>query len=345
MRLRRVFAAMGLVAGMYVATSLCPAAARAQEQDREDIELSAKQRILPGIGPGLRALRQGADGRLYVLASPSPGLVVVDTKGKQLLSVNEMPTPSDSAAASHSLITFGDDCDVDAEGKIYVADGGANLIRVFSGDGMPLRSFGVKNPVSVAAMPEGEIAVATLREPHLVIMYDKDGKEVREFGDPEEISDRADLNRFLNIGQLGTDAQGHLYYAFGYLPEPTVRQYDHLGYAGQDIQYTAIDALPTAVAMRKEIARQEQKTKEPFFRRVVTGLGVDRSNGEVWIALNNNLLHFDAAGTRLATYKIYTPQGARLEANTILIQKDQLIIGSDPLGLYLFERPDKKKTK
>jgi hypothetical protein len=99
------------------------------------------------------------------------------------------------------------------------------------------------------------------------------------------------------------------------------------------------------VAMRKEIARQEQKTKEPFFRRVLTGLGVDRSKGEVWIALNNSLLHFDAAGTRLATYKIYTPQGARLEANTILVQKDQLIIGSDPLGLYLFERPDKKKTK
>jgi hypothetical protein len=335
---RSIFAGMCLVAGM------CAGAA-AQAQEPEEIDLSARQRILPGIGPGLRAVRQGAEGRLYVLASPSPGLVVVDTKGKQILSINEIPTAADGAAASHSLITFGEDFDVDAEGKIYVADRGANLIRVFSGDGTPLRSFPVKDPVSVAAISEGEIAVATLREPHLVIVFDKNGKEVREFGDPEELSDRADLNRFLNIGQLGTDAQGHLYYAFGYLPEPTVREYDHLGYAGQDIQYTAIDALPTAVAMRKEIARQEQKTKEPFFRRVLTGLGVDRSKGEVWIALNNSLLHFDAAGTRLATYKIYTPQGARLEANTILVQKDQLIIGSDPLGLYLFERPDKKKTK
>jgi len=319
------------------------AAARAQEP--EDVDLSAKQRILPEVGPGLRAVRQGADGRLYVLASPSPGLVVVDTKGRQLLTINEMPAAADSVAASRSLISFGEDCDVDAEGKIYVADRGANLIRVFSGDGTPLRSFAAKNPVSVAVIPEGEIAVATLREPHLVIVFDKSGKEVREFGDPEPLSERADLNRFLNIGQLGTDAQGHLYYAFGYLPEPTVRQYDHLGYAGQDIQYTAIDAMPTAVAIRKEIEKQEQKTKEPFFRRVLTGLGVDRSNGEVWIALNNNLLHFDAAGTRLATYKIYTAQGARLEANTILIQKDQLIIGSDPLGLYLFDRPDKKNKK
>ncbi len=320
-------------------------AAGTRAQEAEEVDLSAKHRILTSIGPGLRAVRQGADGRLYVLASPSPGLVVVDTKGKQILSIGEAPPQTSGVNASQALIAFGEDCDVDADGKIYVADRGANLIRVFSGDGTPLRQFAVKNPVSVAALPEGEIAVATLREPHLVMVFDKNGKEVREFGDPEPLSERADLNRFLNIGQLGTDAQGHLYYAFEYLPEPTVRQYDHLGYAGQDIQYTAIDALPTAVAMRKEIERQEQKTKEPFFRRVLTGLGVDHSNGEVWIALNNNLLHFDAAGTRLATYKIYTQQGARLEANTILVQKDQLIIGDDPLGLYLFDRPDKKNTK
>jgi len=324
---------------------LACAAVAATAQEQIEGELSAKQRILTAIGPGLRAVRQGANGRLYVLASPSPGLTVVDAAGKQLLNVAESLPATASAAASHGLITFGDDCDVDAEGKIYVADRGANLIRIFSADGKPLGSFAVKDPVSVASLPEGEIAVSTLREPHLVIVFDKNGKEVREFGDPEPLSERADLNRFLNIGQLGTDEQGHLYYAFGYLPEPTVRQYDRLGYAGQDIQYTAIDVLPTAVAVRKEIERQEQRGKEPSFKRVLTGLGVDRSNGEVWIALNNNLLHFDAAGNRRATYKIYTTQGARLEANTILVEKDQLIIGGDPLGLYLFDRPDKRITK
>jgi len=324
---------------------LASAGAAAIAQEQIESELSAKQRILPAIGPGLQAIRRSGDGRLYVLASPTPGLLVFNSAGKQVLAIAEFSSSTAGANASPALISFGDDCDVDADGKIYVADRGANLIRVFSSDGAPVRSFAVKNPVSVAALPEGEIAVATLREPHLVIVFDKNGKEVREFGDPEPISGREDLNRFLNIGQLGTDAQGHLYYAFGYLPEPTVRQYDHLGYAGQDIQYTAIDALPTAVAVRKEIERQEQRGKEPTFKRVLTGMGVDRANGEVWIALNNNLLHFDAAGNRRATYKIYTPQGARLEANTILVEKDQLIIGSDPLGLYLFDRPDKRNTK
>ena len=320
---------------------LACACGRAAAQDEGD--LTAKQRILPGIGPGLRAIKRGADGRFYILASPAPGLMVFDATGKQVLSISE--APASAAGASHALMTFGEDCDVDATGKIYVADGGANLVRVFSPDGQPLHSIGVRNPVSVAALPEGEVAVSTLRELHLVIVFDGNGREVREFGDPEPIAERAELNRFLNIGQLATDSLGHLYYAFAYLPEPTVRQYDRLGYAGQDIQYTALEAMPVAKAARKEIERQELRRDLPVFKRTLTGLGVDRTNGEIWMALSNNLLHFDAEGNRRATYKIYTPQGARLEANTIVVDKDRLIIGSDPLGLYEFERPDKKISK
>ena len=312
---------------------------------QEESELTAKQRILPGIGPGLRTMKRGTDGRYYVLASPTPGLMVFDGAGKQLLSISELAPSTADASKSHALIAFGEDCDVDAEGKIYVADRGVNLVRVFSPAGEPLHSIAVKDPVSVAALPEGEVAVATLREPHLVMVFDGNGKEVREFGDPEPIAERAELNRFLNTGYLATDSLGHLYYAFAYLPEPTVRQYDRLGYAGQDIQYTALEAMPAAQAARKEIERQERRGDQPVFKRVLTGVGVDRSNGEIWIALNNNLLHFDAEGNRRATYKIYTPQGARLEANVILVEKDRLIIGSDPLGLYEFDRPDKKISK
>ena len=318
-------------------------AGSAAAQDEGD--LTAKQRIFPSVGPGLRSVKRGADGRLYILASPSPGLLVFDAQGKQLLSIGELPAVDSSAKTGRALITFGEDCDGGADGKIYVADRGANLIQVFAADGTPLRSIAVKNPVSIAALPEGEVAVGTLREPHLVMVFDKNGRDVREFGDPEPLADREDLNRYLNIGQLATDAQGHLYYAFAYLPEPTVRQYDRLGYAGQDIQYTAIEAMPAAQAARKEIERQESKGKQPSFKRILTAVGVDRTNGEVWIALYNTLLHFDKEGNRRATYKIYTPQGARLEANTILVDPDRLIIGSDPLGIYEFDRPDKKNLK
>jgi hypothetical protein len=322
---------------------LACAAGSAAAQDEGD--LTAKQRVFSTIGPGLRAIKRGADGRLYILASPSPGLTVFDATGKQVLTIGELPNSAGSANGSQSLIAFGEDCDADADGIIYVADRGANLIRVFSPDGTPLRSIPVKNPISVAALPEGEIAVGTLREPHLVIVFDKNGRVVREFGDPEPIAERPELNRFLNIGRLATDASGHLFYAFSYLPEPTVRQYDHLGYARQDIQYTALEAWPAAQAARKEIERQERRGDQPSLKRILTAVGVDRSNGEVWIALYNTLLHFDTEGNRRASYKIYTPQDARLEATTILVEKERLIIGSDPLGLYEFERPDKKFSK
>jgi len=324
---------------------LACAAGSAAGQDEGELDLTARQRIFPSVGPGLRAVKRGADGRLFILASPSPGLLVFDAQGKQVLSIKAPSASTTAEVKAARTIAFGEDCDVDAAGRIYVADRGENLISTFSPDGELLRSISVKNPISIAALPEGEVAVATLREPHLVMVFDKNGRDVREFGDPEPLAERAELNRFLNIGQLATDAQGHLYYAFAYLPEPTVRQYDRLGYAGQDIQYTAIDAFPAAQAARKEIVRQENKGKEPALKRILTAVGVDRANGEVWMALQNRLLHFDKEGNRQATYKIYTPEGARLEANTILVENDRLIIGNDPLGIYEFARPDKKNLK
>jgi hypothetical protein len=208
-----------------------------------------------------------------------------------------------------------------------------------------MRSIPVPSPLSIAALGEGEVAVATLREPHLVIVFDKNGRDVREFGDPEQISEREDLNRFLNIGQLATDAQNHLYYAFAYTPEPTVRQYDRNGYGlGQDIQYTALEAASEAQAVRREILRQEKHQKTPTFKRVLTAVGIDRAKGEVWMAVGNTLLRFDKEGNRRASYQLYTPEGARLEASIIVIEPDRLLIGSDPLGIYEFDRPDKKSS-
>jgi hypothetical protein len=317
----------------------CAATALAQYEG----ELTAQRRILPEIGPGLRAVKHGADGRLYVLASPSPGLAVYDAKGTKIFAIgaSSAHVVASKAAAAQATIVFGEDCDVDPSGLIYVADRGANLIRIFSPEGTPLRSIAVNAPVSVAALPQGELAVATLREPELVIVFDKNGREVRDFGDLEAITDRAELNRYLNIGSLASDAQGHLFYAFAYMPEPTVRQYDRHGYAQQDIRYTAIDAMPAAQAIRKEIERQERRGNEPFFKRIVTAAAVDPASGEVWLALYNTLLHFDKEGNRRASYQLYTPTGGRLEAAAILVEKDRILVGGDNIGIYQFARPEK----
>src|SRR5713226_8711381 len=128
---------------------LACAAGSAAAQDDGELDLTARQRIFPGVGPGLRTVKRGADGRLYILASPSPGLLVFDAQGKQVLSIGELPGPDSSTKTGRALITFGEDCDGAADGKLYVADRGANVIQVFSPDGTLLRSIAVKNPLSV----------------------------------------------------------------------------------------------------------------------------------------------------------------------------------------------------
>lgn len=320
---------------------------------QDEGELIAKKRLFPGVGPGLRAVKRGTDGNYYVLSAPGSTAAVFDPAGKLLRRIPEYdetkaPASPSSTPAPQSppqaTITFGEDLDVDAQGTLYVADRGANAIKIWDAKGTE-RVVKIPGPVSVAALPDGEIAVATVHEQHLVIVFDKNGREVREFGDPEPISDRPEVNRFINIGMLVTDGDGHLYYGFSYLPEATVRQFDRNGYGGEDIQYTGVDAWPAAQATRKEIERQEKRGDNPVFKRILTAVGVERSTGEVWMALGNTLLHFDKEGNRRATYKIYTPEEARLEATTILIEQNRLVIGSDPLGIYEFERPDKKSQQ
>jgi hypothetical protein len=309
-----------------------------------DDRLTARRRVFPGIGPGLRALKRGADGRYYVLASPQVGLAIFDATGaKREMTIGAPAATETGPANGHAVLVFGEDADVDAEGHIYIADRGLDAVGVFSADGNLLRSISVKAPVSVAALPDGEIAVATIRDPHLVIVFDKKGRDVREFGDPEQLSDRPDLNRFLSSGFILSDGQGHLDYGYTYLPEPLVRQFNSHGYAGMDFQFNAPDAMPEASAIRREIERQERKGGQPSFKKVLTAFGVDRQTGEIWMATHNTLMHFDKEGIRRSTYQIYTPEGAWIEANVILVEEERLLIGSDPLGVFDFERPDKKK--
>jgi hypothetical protein len=292
-------------------------------------ELTAKRRVFPDVGSGIRGMKSSAD-RTYILSTA--GLQVFDAKEHRLLTVG-------TASAG---VSFPENFDVDGDGQIYVADRGANAIVVYSADGNRLRSVSVQAPMSVAALPGGDVAVSNLQDPHLIVLYDKNGRDIREFGELEDISSHADLNRFLNSGFLATDARGNIYYAFIYAPEPTVRQYDRNGFAIQSIQFTEIEAFATAQAARKEIERQERKGKAPAFKPILTAVGVVRDTGEVWMALHNRLLRFDKDGNRQATYQLYTPDGARLDATTILIDKDRILIGSDNAGIFEFERPELK---
>jgi len=328
---------LGAILAMAVASlALSMATLRAQV----DNDLLAKRRVFPAVGAGFRAVKRFSSGRnsslrYYILSAPRSAIAMYNTEGQRL---GEVPAASAEKAAA---IVYGEDLDIDSSGRVFVADRGANAVKVFNPDGTLAISIPVRGPTSVAALQGGELAVASANSARLVTVFNLQGKVIREFGEAMEIAERPELNRFANIGRVASDAEAHIYYAFSYLPEPTVRKYDRFGYSSFQIELTALEFQPTAQAARREILRLERKGA-PVLKPIVTAFGVDPATQEIWIALHGQLLRFDRDGNRRASYYTLTPEGARLEATSILVEPDRLLLSADPLGIYEFARPDKK---
>jgi hypothetical protein len=314
----------GLCVGLAFATV---AGAQAEPQ------VLARARLFPEVGAGVRAVKRDAAGRYYVLTAPSAAVLVYDAAGKRVGQVPRAATPGSS-------LLYGEDMDLDRAGRLYVADRGANAVKVFDADSSLALTISVPAPTAVVALDEGELAVASMKSAWLVNVFDARGKPVRDFGEPAEIAERSALNRFLNIGKLASDPAGNIYYAFAYLPEPTVRKYDRIGYAALEIQLTTLEFQPEAQAMRREIQRQE-RSGAPNFKPILTAVAVDSATQHIWIAMGDLLLHFDRDGNRLGAYRTYTPEGARVDTIAILVEPERLLLAADPLGIYDFARPDK----
>jgi hypothetical protein len=312
---------------------LAPAPFRAQEQFQFESELLAKRRVFETAGPGFRAIRRGPNGNYYVLTAPSAAVQIYDPAGKRVGQI-----PSDTAAKGAALV-YGESFDVDREGHVAVSDRGANVVKLYAPTGSLATTIATSGPASVALLPGGEIAIASPNTPRLVTVYDLAGKQVREYGDREEIADRGDINNQVNLGHIEADETGDTYFAFTYLPEPTARKFDHLGYLTMEISLKTLEFQPAAQAARRAIARSDRGT--PALHSIITALGVDPQTQEVWLAIGTLLMHFDKDGQRVASFRAYMPGGGRLEASTILVERDRLLIGADPQGIYEFPMPAK----
>ncbi len=332
---------------------------------------------------GADAAAAPTEERLYYLLIPALRNAATGTAAAAILvyrndgtRVAQMPAPAASATTGvassggasaadlaavqpkEALVLYGQDFDVDTAGRIFIADRAANAVKIFAADGTPAGSISVPAPTSVAALGGGEVAVTSLRAKKLVTVYAEQQdavtgrmvwRAVREFG--EAISDLADpaqsgeLNRFLNLGQLATDPEGSIYYAFSYVPEPTVRKYDRFGFKQYETQLATLDFQPSAQAARRNLDRLSQSRfaigafNAPPLPRTVTALAADPVSHELWVALGATLLHFDAEGIRRHTYRLFTKEGVRVEASAIVVEDERLIIASDALGVFEFPRP------
>jgi hypothetical protein len=263
---------------------------------------------------------------------------IYDSGGKP---AGQVPSQS-GAATKDAALLYGESFDVDREGRIAVCDRGDKAVKIYSPSGALVTAIPVAAPVSVVFLPGDEIAVTSLGADHLVTAYDLTGKMVRDYGDLEEIGDRADVNRQVNYGHLVADELGNNYFSFDYLPEPTVRKFDRVGYLALEISLKTLEFQPAAQAARKVIARSEENERViPSLHRIINAVGVDPKSEELWVAIGTLLMRFDKDGQRLASFRTFLPYGARMEASQILVEPNRLLIGADPQGIYEFPKPEK----
>jgi hypothetical protein len=307
-------------------------------------EIVAHARIFPGIGPGARALKRDSAGRYYVLAAPANAIAVFASDGKR---AGQIPA-ADSQAAK---IVFAEDIDLDLSGRLLVADRGANAVKIFKVDGSLESAIPVSVPTSLAALPGDEFAVASLRADRLVTIYNAEGKTIRSFGDPHDVSSSKELNRYINHGRLSSDSSGYIYFAFTYLPEGTIRKYDRFGFAAYEISLPHADqestrsvlAPGTAASPGVDISALARRNQASEIKPVISAFVVDPASQEVWAAMGDELSHFGKDGGLLATYRTAAANGTRLEPSAILIESSRILLAVDPLGVYEFPRPDEQR--
>jgi len=226
--------------------------------------LHARGRVFPDVGRGAEAIERDAAGHYYVLAAPASVIWIYSADGKR---IGQIPNPQ----AANAEIKYAVDFDRDAaSGRIFVADRGANAVKIFTADGALEASVPVNAPMSVVALAGGEFAVVTLRGDHLVRVMNEHGKLLRSFGNiSDAVSDPSQLTMpaigvsagnsagyaagystsappayAMDIGKLYSGAPGDIYFAFTSLKDPKFRKYDRFGYSGYEAEIPANALIP-----------------------------------------------------------------------------------------------------
>ena len=90
------------------------------------------------------------------------------------------------------------------------------------------------------------------------------------------------------------------------------------------------------------IQDQDEKGKPIDLKPVINAVGVDPVSGDIWIAVDDELVHYNSTGDRKGeTYRTFTAEGTRVAPVSILVEPSRLLLAADPIGVYAFARPDK----
>ncbi|HTZ75237.1 MAG TPA: hypothetical protein VMB47_15040 [Candidatus Aquilonibacter sp.] len=204
--------------------------------------IASDHRVLPEVGGSIIAIRQDSAGHVYVIASPGHLVQVFDAMGNKVAQIPD----------AHSAMAFdyAADLDIAPNGNIVVADRGANTIDVFGPDGLLKTKFTVFAPTSLVALSNGQIAVTTLRTQHPIEIFEQNGRFVRGFGEPHDISNPSPdapttpAPPLADTGRIIGDSSDNLYFGILSPTDPQVKKFDRFGYAA----YSANVPTPPDIA-------------------------------------------------------------------------------------------------
>ena len=304
-----------------------PALAQDQEFSRD---LLARSRVFAEIGAGVVSIKSDSAGRYYVLADPASVVSIYQADGKR---VGQIP----DANSRGVKIVYAQDIDVDSSGHLFVADRGANAVKIFEPDGSLDATIPVTGPMSIAALSGGEFAVAGLRGTQLISIFDTHGRLARSFGEIPGAS----AKQSLSPGRIYGDSAGHIFFVFSDLPDLTLRRYDRFGYASYEASLPVSEFTPQAEAKRWMTITIEQGELPSSMKPAISALGVDPITQELWIAIGDELVHFDKDGNRRASYRTSTKDGERIAASAILVERNRILV-ADPQGIFDFAVPERQ---
>jgi hypothetical protein len=209
--------------------------------------LRPRGRVFPNVGPGIAAIKRDSNGRYFILAEPASVISVFDASGKR---VDQIPNANSHGATIHYAVAI----DLDAHGRLFVADRGDNSVKIFAPDGSLANTIHVNAPTSVVALSDGQFAVTTLMSKHLVQILDEKGATVRTFGDPaDQPASESPAQPLMDRGRITGDTSGNIYFAFTSLPDPTLQRFDRFGYSAYGAVISADEFGPVAGRTGREV--------------------------------------------------------------------------------------------
>jgi hypothetical protein len=289
-------------------------------------DLPARGRVLPEIGAGVSVIKKDAAGRYYILAAPAKSIGIYQADGKR---VGLLPNANSHGAT----IAYAQDFDLDSSGRILVADRGANAIKIFAPDGSLENSFAFALPLSVIALPDGSCAVKSLLSGGTYFrVFSREGKSLRSFGTPPPSPSN---------GPIYGDRLGHIYLAFTDTDVPTVRKYDAWGSAVYEFSLSSGDFRPPADRKQWTKITIEKGAAPASAKPAVQAFAADPESQDVWVAIFDQLVHFDPQGNRRASYRTSTAEGGRIEPGALLIEHTRILVADRELGIFDFPLPER----